>query len=178
MNDLIPGNVYRNKDIPNANKLYQELKIFPTPFKGIYYIPYESEMNGHYISDPHPVLFRAAQIYLKTDDCYFGLYSALYYNHVIWNAVGVDIVNARLSRKIIRKLPSKNYWRGQTINSIMTGYPFPLRFHKVMNVNLKGTLKKGAVIFSDIEKTRTDAAYLCRKGDKTACEVLKLIGKK
>ena len=177
MNALIPGNVYRNKDIPNANMLYREMKIFPTPFKGIYYVPYESERNGWYVTDPHLVVFKAARLYLRSDGYYFGLYSALYYQRVIWNAVSTDVINAKLSRKISRKMPSKKYWRGGIINKIMAGYPSPVRFHRITGFSLKGTVKKGTVVFSDADKTRADAAYLCKRGDETACEVLRHIRK-
>lgn len=174
---LIPGNVYKHKDIPNANKLYQELKIFPTPFKGIYYVPYESERDGWYVTDPHLVVFQAAQLYLKTNEYYFGLYSALYYQRVIWNAIGTDIINSKLSRKISRKLPSKKYWRGEIVNKIMAGYAFPIRIHRIKNFSLKGTSKRGSIVFSDLNKTKEDATYLCNKGDKIACEVLELLQK-
>lgn len=173
--NLIPGNVYRNKDVKNANKLYREMKIFPTPFKGIYYVPYETERNGWYITDPHLVVFKAAQLYLKTNDYYFGLYSALYYIRIIWNASGIDIMNPKLSRKITRKLPSKKYWRGEIIHKIMSGYPFPIRFHRIKNFSLKGTKSKGPICFSNVEKTRKDAIYLCKKGNDVACEILKLL---
>ena len=177
MNGLIAGNVYRHRDIQGANKLYQELKIFPTPFKGIYYVPYDSERNGWYVTDPHLVLYKATRLYLETDEYYFGLYTALYFNRVIWNAMGADIVNPKISRKIGRKLPSKSYWRGEVVNKIMSGYPFPIRLHRIRNFDLGGTVKRGSVVFSDVEKTRADADYLCRKGDKTGCEVLKLLKK-
>ena len=177
MINLISGNVYRNKDIPNANKLSREMKIFPTPFKGVYYVPYESERDGWYITDPNLVIFKAAELYLKTNNYYFGLYSALYYNRTIWNAIGTDIINSKISKTTSRKLPSKKYWRGKIINKIMQGYYFPIRFHRIKNLSFKGVIKKGSISFSSLEKTKTDAYYLCKKGDKTACEVLRLIEK-
>ncbi|MFH1520982.1 MAG: hypothetical protein ABID61_05020 [Candidatus Micrarchaeota archaeon] len=175
MSNVIPGNVYHHKDISDANILSREMKLFPTPFKGIYYAPYETERKGWYISDPHLVVFKATRIFLKTDKFYFGLKSALYYNRKIWNAESTDIVNAKLSRKIIRKLPSTEYWRGRTIRKILLGFPFPIRFHRMKNFNFSGVTKKGTLMFSNMKKTRADAHYLCKKGDKVGCEVLKLL---
>jgi hypothetical protein len=174
---IIPGNVYRNKDIPNANKLSRELHIFPTPFKGIYYVPYETERDGWYITDPHLVVFKAAQLYLKSDECYLGLYSALYYQREIWNALGTDIINKKISRKITRKLPSKKYWRGKIINKIMSSYAFPIRFHKIKNYNSGNLVKKGLIIYSNKKKTTSDSIYLCNKGNFIACEVKKILEK-
>lgn len=171
MNNLIPGNVYGNKDIKGANKLYREMKIFPTPFKGIYYVPYESERSAWYVTDPHEVIFKAAQIYLKTNEYYFGLYTALYYQRTVWNANGIDIINKKISRKIHRKIPSQKYWRGKIIAKIMSGYPFPIQFHRIKQFTMQGITKKGLTAFSNPEKTKRDAIYLCNKGDVRACEV-------
>jgi hypothetical protein len=174
---IIPGFVYRNKDIPNANKLSAELKIFPTPFKGIYYIPYETERGGWYVTDPHRVIFKAAQLYLKTDEYYFGLNSALYFNRIIWNAAGIDIINRKVSKTITRKKPSTKYWRGQVINKIMAGYPFPVKFHRIKDFDQKGVIKKGPIAFSNTAKTKLDAIYLCKKGDESACDALKILNR-
>ena len=172
MNGIITGMVYRHRDIEDANRLARELKIFPTPFKGIYYVPYESERSGWYVTDPLSVIYKAAGLYLKTDEYYFGLNSALYYNRTIWNAVGVDIINRKISRTISRKLPSEKYWRGKATRKIMSGYPFPVRFHRIRNLNMDGVVRKGTLAFSNVKKTNADASYLCKKGDRTACEAL------
>ena len=177
MKNIIPGIVYGHKDIEGATRLAKQLKVFPTPFKVIYYVPYESERSGWYVTDPRSVIFSAARIDLGSDEYYFGLNSSLYYNRIIWNAVGVDIINRRISRTIKRKMPSEKYWRGKVIRKIMSGYPFPVRFHRIMDFDLKGVIRKGNLAYSDIKRTKSDAAYLCRKGDKTACEVLKILEK-
>ncbi len=173
MTELIAGSVYFAKDITGSLQLYRELKIFPTPFKGVYYAPYESERNGWYVTDPHLVIFKAVALYLKTTDYYFGLYSALYYLRTIWNAFGCDIINSKISRRINRKLPSKKYWRGKIINKLMQKYPSQIRFHRIKNFSFDGTIKKGSITLSNLEKTGKDANYLCKKGDKTTCEILK-----
>lgn len=175
MNRLIPGNVYSAKQLQNPGKLYKELKVFPTPFKGIYYVPFDSERAGWYVSDPHKVIFLAAKLYLRDSNYYFGLYTALYYLRIIWNAFGVDLINKKLSRRINRKRPSTKYWRGKTINKIMKTYPFPIRFHRMKNYSINGITKKGIVRFSNLKKTKQDARYLSKKGDRTATDVLKLL---
>ena len=177
MRNIIPGLVYRHSDIEDATRLSKQLKIFPTPFKGIYYAPYESERSGWYITDPLSVIFNAAGLYLGTDEYYFGLGSSLYYNRMIWNAAGVDIINSKVSRTIQRKMPSDKYWRGKIIRKLMSGYPFPVRFHRMRDLHLEGMVRKGNLVYSDVKRTRSDATYLCRKGDKTACEVLTLFEK-
>lgn len=171
MANLIYGNVYRAKDIPKAAKLYSELKIFPTPFKGIYYVPYDTERKAQYVTDPHSVVFKAAELYLKTDTYYYGLNSALYYLRIIWNAIGIDIINEKLSRKINKKIPSTKYWRGKVIAKILCQYSFPIRFHKMKGFSMVDLKKKGSIAFSNLRKTKRDAIYLSKKGDKVADEV-------
>lgn len=172
---LISGLVYKHKNIQNANKLSRELRIFPTPFKGIYYVPYETERAGWYITDPQLVIFKAARLYLGSDNYYFGLYSALYYLRTIWNAQGINIINEKLSRNISRKMPSTKYWRGKIIGKIMQGYPFPIRFHRIKNFDPKNLIRKGPITYSDKERTKKDAIYLCKKGDKLACEIVEML---
>ncbi|MEK6982611.1 MAG: hypothetical protein AABX38_06770 [Candidatus Micrarchaeota archaeon] len=177
MTPLISGLVYKHKDIPDSNKLSRELRIFPTPFKGIYYVPYETERAGWYITNPHLVIFKAARLYLGNENYYFGLYSALYYLRTIWNAQGINIINEKLSRTITRKSPSNKYWRGKIINKIMQGYPFPIRFHRIKDFDRKNLTQKGPITYSDKERTKKDANYLCKKGDKLACEIVRLLEK-
>lgn len=175
MDSLVAGQVYPHAALPDANRLYREMKIFPTPFRGIYYAPYETERTGWYITDPLQTIFQAVRLYLNGAPYYFGLYSAAYYNRQIWNAAGVDIINPGLSRRMVRRLPSEKYWRGKIISRIMRAYPFPIRFHRMKNFSLGGVDRKGPILFSTKEKTRKDAEYLCRKGDPTACELLKIL---
>jgi len=89
----------------------------------------------------------------------------------------MDIINAKMSRKIKRKLPSGNYWRARAIQKIMKTYPSPVRFHRIKGFSMKGVVRKGNLTYSGMEKTKSDAEYLCKKGDKTACEILQLVGK-
>ncbi len=171
------GSIYRADDLENSAELYSRLKLFPTPFKGIYYAPYESEREGWFITDPLKVAFEAAKAYLGTDRCYIGLGSALYLLRVIWNPVPLDIINEKMSRVVERKLPEGNYWRAKVIKKIAKDYPAPVRFHRMENFSMKGIRWKGRMAYSGTKKTKKDAEYLCRKGSKIACEALSLMGK-
>lgn len=171
----IQGNIYLAKDLPNFKKLYSALKVFPTPFKGIYYVPYETEIKGKYISDPALVVYSAIGLYLKSSEYYCALNTALYYLRIVWNLSGFDVINKKISRRIIRKLPSQKYWRGKVITKLMKSYPFPIRLHKVKKINFKELLSKGSINYSSLEKTISDAKYLSSKGDKDAKETLKVL---
>ncbi len=175
MVNFIPGNIYRAKDLPNFKRLYSSLQVFPTPFKGIYYVPYETEIKGKYISDPNLVVYSAVGLYLKSSKYYCGLNTALYYLRIVWNLFGFDIINKKISRRIIRKLPSQKYWRGKVIAKLMKSYPYPIRLHRMKKISLSGLLAKGSISYSSMEKTMADARYLSSKGDKDAKETLKII---
>ncbi len=79
---------------------YNTLKIFPTPFKGIYYIPFETERKAFYITNPYEILFRAAKLFLKGKPAYYGLRTALYLERKIWNPVSADIINESVSKRV------------------------------------------------------------------------------
>lgn len=175
MNNLILGSVCKAKDIKNACEMYRTLTIFPTPFKGIYYIPYETERKAFYITDPKKVIFEAAKLYLNSEQYYFGLFSALYYLRIIWNAQGTDIITNHMSRRINPRRVKGNYWRAHRINEIMSSYPMPIRIHRIKGFSTNGLINTSGVVFSTIEKTKTDSKYLCMKGDKCACAVNKLL---
>ncbi|MEM2947919.1 MAG: hypothetical protein QXY05_02650 [Candidatus Anstonellales archaeon] len=174
MTDLIEGQVYRVSDIPNFKELYRKMQIFPTPFRGIYYCPYKTEREAWYITDPHRILFDASRLYLNSEEYYFGLYTALYYLRIIWNPFGTDIINKKLSRVVEKKIPEASYWRAKKLKKILENYPSPVRFHRIKAFSFDGVLRKGRVAFSNLPKTKKDALYLCRKGNRVACEVLKL----
>ena len=51
--------------------LVASLKLFPTPFKGIYYIPSNEERRGWFIDKPLLILTRSTELFLKTQYFYF-----------------------------------------------------------------------------------------------------------
>jgi len=157
---LIAGQVYHFKKIPNHRKLYSELRIFPTPFKGIYYAPYETERNSWCVTGPLKVIFMACHYYLGSDDYYYGLDTALYYLHIKWQCPEIHVMNPAISRRISKKLPSQNYWRGKTVGKIMQCYPQTIQFHRMAGFSLKGVIRSGQVSYSNEKKTRADADYL------------------
>ena len=56
--------------------LCSSLKLFPTPFKGIYYVPLEEERKGTFIEKPNKVLLQALAIFLGTKQFYFSCQTA------------------------------------------------------------------------------------------------------
>ena len=173
--NLIKGRVFSVKNIPELAEKARLLEVFPTPFKGIYYAPYDSEKDGYFISNPHDIIFNAVRSYLNTKEYYFGLFSALYYLRIIWNPNGIDIVNKYLSREVIRKAPEGNYWRAKRIRKILNMYPKPIIFHRIYSFSLRNVIKKGNILYSNLNKTKHDTQYLCKKGSERACDTNKFI---
>lgn len=156
MIEIIPGQIYRNKSNPEIKKLCSELKLFPTPFKRIWYSPYETERKGFYITDPLKVLFQACGNYLGTKEYYYGLSTAEYLQNKRWQYSEAHIINRMLSRIIERKLPKGNYWRAKAIRKIMSSYPSRIRIHRLNDFTMEGTKKIGILIFSGAKKTEKD----------------------
>ena len=168
---VIAGQVYHFKSLSGYRKLYSELKLFPTPFKGIYYAPYETERDSWAITDPLKVLFSAARICLGTDQYYYGLRTALYFLRQEWHCPEAHIMNGQISRRINRTLPEENYWRGKIIRKILNSFPSQISFHRIAGFSMDGTGKSGTIAFSSGKKTIADAKYLCGKGNKEACRI-------
>lgn len=61
------------KDI---ERLSAALRLFPTPFKGIYYVPMETERKGTSIDRPLTVLSRAIALFLESRNFYFSCSTA------------------------------------------------------------------------------------------------------
>ncbi len=159
----VAGQVYDFRAIPNHRKLYSELRIFPTPFKGIYYVPYETERNSWYVTDPLKVIFMACHYYLGGDDYYYGLGTALYYLNVKWQCPEAHVMNPAISRRVSRKLPAQSYWRGRAVGKIMQCYPQTIQFHRMAGFSMNGVVRRGLVSYSNEKKTRADADYLAKR---------------
>ncbi len=117
--------------------LYSTLKLFPTPFKGIYYAPMETEHKGEFIEKPFLVLSQAISLFLENDDFYFSCSTAEQIMNPNNGQVheSVHIVNSRLSRKInIRSRAdwnnSKGNWRSRRIAKLLSFYGDEILFHK------------------------------------------------
>ncbi len=112
------------------------LKLFPTPFKGIYYVPLDEERKAAFIETPLKALTQATALFLKSNGFYFSCRTAQSALGLDWHPSGsVHIVNARLSRKIslksrILRNSSKNTWRAKKIARLLSFYGSEIIFHK------------------------------------------------
>ncbi|GEM_PF-3059316 len=173
-NLLINGSVLTKSELTCSvgtklsKKMRDELAIFPTPFKGIYYVPFETERKAFYITYPYRVLFEAAKKILKTDDVYYGLETALYFEKKVWNPVPTHIINRSLSKKLKLKKEAKGYWRSKKRYSILKQFPYPVIFHKIGQKEDKGIKYKEGIAFSSFGRTKADATYLAIKGSREA----------
>jgi hypothetical protein len=112
------------------------LKLFPTPFKGIYYVPLEEERKGAFIEKPLKVLFQAVSIFLKSTDMYFSCRTAEEALGIYWQPSGsVHIVNRKLSRRIdlkrrIERSQARDTWRARKIAKLLSYYGNEIIFHR------------------------------------------------
>lgn len=116
--------------------LYAGLKLFPTPFKGIYYVPLAEERKGELIEKPLKVLSQAVGLFLETKDFYFSCRTAEEALGISWRPSGsVHLVNTKLSRKIDLKSrtarnKNKENWRSKKIARLLSFYGNEIVFHK------------------------------------------------
>ena len=117
------------------------LKLFPTPFKGIYYVPLEEERKGAFIDKPEVVLYRAIGIFLDDRNFYFSCSTAEEALGISWHPSGIiHIVNSKLSRDInlenrIARNKDRHTWRAQRSAKLLSFYGKELIFHKVNNIS-------------------------------------------
>lgn len=121
-------------------KMSAGLRLFPTPFKGIYYVPSEEERNGRFIDKPERALYRATFLYLGKERFYFSCRTAEEQYGIKWQPTGeVHVVNERISRIIDLKSRSernrnKKSWRAVHIASLLSEYGSKIIFHKVKSI--------------------------------------------
>lgn len=112
------------------------LRLFPTPFKGIYYVPLEEERKGAFIEKPLKALSQAVALFLGTKEFYFSCRTAEEELGLNWQPLGsVHIVNPTLSRKIslkgrIRRNQARGTWRARKIARLLSYYGNEIIFHK------------------------------------------------
>jgi hypothetical protein len=122
-----------NQDI---SSLCAALRLFPTPFKGIYYVPLEEERKGAFIEKPLKALSQAVALFLKSNEFYFSCRTAEEALGLNWQPSGsVHIVNRRLSRKInlktrIGRSQAKGNWRSKKIARLLSFYGNEIVFHR------------------------------------------------
>ncbi len=122
------------------SSLCAALKLFPTPFKGIYYVPLEEERRGAFIERPMKALSQAVALFLGSGGFYFSCRTAEEALGMSWQPSGnVHIVNGRLSRRIhlgerIIRNEAKSSWRAKKIARLLPFYGTELVFHKVSDI--------------------------------------------
>lgn len=116
------------------------LKIFPTPFKGIYYVPDVWERKGCFIDTPLRVLRGVLGIYLGTDVYYYSCTTAEEFFGLKWNPSGeVHVVNTVRSGRVdlekrIERNKKKGTYRAKKIAHLLSYYGKEIVFHKVGTV--------------------------------------------
>lgn len=117
--------------------LFAKLKIFPTPFKGIYYAPGGDERGGWTISSPTRVLTHAIRMFLGDEKFYYTGLVAEQHLGIIWQPSSrIDIVNPHFAGRInlrerIERNEKKTTFRAKKIARILEFYGQLLVFHKV-----------------------------------------------
>lgn len=112
------------------------LKLFPTPFKGIYYVPLEEERRGAFIEKPFNALSQAIALYLGTKEFYYSCKTAEEALGLSWQASGeVHVVNAKASKKVdlgerMGRRKGRVTWRAKKIAKILAFYGTRIIFHK------------------------------------------------
>ncbi len=149
---------FSSQEIKN---LSASLKLFPTPFKGIYYVPGPEERKAWFIDKPLLTLRKILQLFLGTERFYFSCRTAEEFWGVKWQPLGeVHVVNAKRSGKVdlrirVKRNENKRTYRAKKIATILSFYGNVIIFHKVKSIEgaklkytpygtfaMKGQLKK------------------------------------
>ncbi len=122
------------REIFNLNA---SLKLFPTPFKGIYYVPGQDERAAWTIGSPMRVLSYAIEMFLGDEKFYYTGLGAKRQLGIIWQDVNrVDVVNADFAGRInlrarIERNEKKKTFRAKKIARLLEFYGDEIVFHKV-----------------------------------------------
>ena len=117
--------------------LSASLKLFPTPFKGIYYIPSRDEREGWFIEKPLSILTKSIAAFLRTDSFYYSCATAEEFWGISWHPSGqVHVVNSIVSdhidlKKRVERSIRKNTYRAKKIAKLLSLYGNDIIFHKV-----------------------------------------------
>jgi hypothetical protein len=141
------------------------LYFFPTPFKGIYYIPTQDERGGWLLARPELALKQAIAIYLGTSNFYYSCKTAEERFGIDWHASGeVHVVNPVRSGRIdlqarIERNRKKKTWRAKQVARILEFYASKIVFHRadeawVQKAKLKRTPYGDFAMPSQIKRDR------------------------
>jgi hypothetical protein len=144
-------------------KLTASLNLFPTPFKGIYYVPLEVEKKAIFIEKPKTVMTKAIEIFLQSKDFYYSCKTAEEFHGITWQYCGeVHIVNTKRSEKIslkqrIERNKEKGTYRSKKIAKILSFYGNEIIFHKTKSIKdckIKQTPYGNFALKSQIKRDR------------------------
>ena len=149
-------------------RMSASLLLFPTPFKGIYYIPSKEERGGWFIEKPLSILTKSIAAFLKSNSFYYSCKTAEEFWGISWHPSGqVHVVNEILSdrmnlEKRIERSEKKSTFRAKKIAKLLSLYGSLIIFHKVKSIAdaklkhtpygtfaMKGQLKKDKKRFRD-----------------------------
>jgi hypothetical protein len=127
----------KSEEITN---LFASLKLFPTPYKGIYYVPGVAERKARFIEKPLLILSRATELYLHSKKFYFSCITAEEYYGIHWQPTGkIHIVNEKISRQIdldkrIEQNKNRKTYRGSQIAKLLSSYGLKIIFHRTKSI--------------------------------------------
>jgi hypothetical protein len=138
------------------------LRLFPTPFKGIYYVPLETERKAWFIEKPLIVLSRSIEMFLKSRDFYYSCATAEEFWGIVWRPSGkIHVVNERRSLRLgikerIERNRNKGTYRAKKIAKLLSFYGEEIVFHKgsVKGCKIKPTPNGRFASKSQIKKDR------------------------
>ena len=139
------------------------LQIFPTPFKGTYYVPTDGERGGWLIDKPILALSQAIALYLGTGDFYYSCITAEEFHGISWHRSGeVHVVNTVRSGRIdlvarVEHNERKKTWRARQVARILSMYGRKIIFHKTPSISgakVKRTIYGDYALASQIKKDR------------------------
>ena len=115
--------------------LARNLYLFPTPFKGIYYVPTDDEREGWLIGKPELAVREAIALHLGTSDFYYSCATAEEFHGISWHPSGeLHVVNGVRSGRInlrarVDRNRAKKTWRAHKIARILEFYGNEIVFH-------------------------------------------------
>lgn len=120
--------------------LSASLRIFPTPFKGIYYIPSDEERRGWFIERSLRVLTLSLALFLSDRRFYYSCTTAEEASGISWRPSGeLHVVNEKksarinITERVKRNLERKTY-RAKKIAHLPSYYENKIILHKVRTV--------------------------------------------
>jgi len=139
---LLPNQVVSFSTLKNMGYSKKEIEkmrisfvLFPTPFKGIYYVPFDDERKSKTIHEPLKVLTMSILVYLD-DEFYYSCRTAEEWHGINWHPSGiVHIVNPLLSKKIdlekrTRIKEKKKTYYSKNTAAILSQYGKQIIFHR------------------------------------------------